>query len=158
MMTVISSEDLGEILSHALEEAAFVFVEQAEALPEEAGEVCQAQIAVSGSTRYQLVLCVSVEFSDVLAANLLGVEPGEEEAEGKGIDAIGVILNIVAGIVLDRANGGGLGLKIGTPDVRVTNMAEHLRLVDSPLARSLLVSEDGHWIDIAAVSSSSAGC
>jgi CheY-specific phosphatase CheX len=97
------------------------------------------------------VLCSSVEFSETLAANLLGVEPGDDEATGKGVDAIGEILNIVAGIVMDRLATGGLEVRIGTPTVRVMNMQEHHKYVQNALSRSFLLSDDGDWVDIAAV-------
>lgn len=157
MTALISSEDLGEILSHALEEGAFIFLEVTDSLPEEQGEVVQAHLSLNGAISCELTLCASVEFAEVIAANLLGVEPGDEEALGKGSDAIGEILNIVAGIVMDRYGGGELRLTIGTPIVTVTTMDEHLSFVGNHLSRCLLVSDDGFWIDMASVPALGAG-
>lgn len=100
---MITRELLQEVAISVLEDAAFVFPEPAESSgswPEVA-----ARISFHGEDEGQVALAVDADLAREIAANLLGLDTGDGEAEGMRQAAIAELLNIVAGALVARAFG-----------------------------------------------------
>ena len=105
----MGSDDLTEILARTLgqvlEEAAFVFGEATDDPPPLCGPVLQARLAYDGDHQGELVLAAPHELAATLAANLLGEEEGGAAMTGDDADAVGELLNMIAGSLLVELHG-----------------------------------------------------
>lgn len=112
-----------------LEEAAFLFTEPSTEPIDKAswpGSVIQVQLAFTGPIRGHFMLAASPELCSSLAVEMLGAEPGEPEAEAQFEDAVGEILNMVAGLTLDQAIQGKALWELGVPEARSMSPGEYL--------------------------------
>lgn len=111
-----------------LEDVAFVFTEPtAEPVDETSwsGSVIRAELPFTGPIRGRFVLAASSALFSSLAAEMLGVEPGDVEAEERE-SAPGEILNMVAGMTLEQTLG-DVGLwELGVPEARSMSPAEYM--------------------------------
>jgi len=93
-----SVEMLAGATCRVLEEATFLFAE-----PVEDPVPAKAELTAQLTLGAPLVGWIRIEapraFAASVAANLLGCEPGDAEAEEKAGDALGELLNIVAGVL-----------------------------------------------------------
>jgi chemotaxis protein CheY-P-specific phosphatase CheC len=131
MSSELSPELLASVAVPVLEQAAFVFSERDPSPPAWEGEVLAVELAFSGPSAGRLLLVATPAFGAGLAANLLGLEPGAPELVDRAKDALGELVNMVCGILLERWQGAEAACKIGSPTVTS---------VDSVRAESLLAS------------------
>ena len=106
-MTRNHSEQLLEVAGETLEQLAFVF-----SFPEEANpaaimdaEVTGAHVGFSGPQKGELLLVVTSAVLPELAANMLGLDEGEEPPEDQQRDALREALNVICGNLLPRIGG-----------------------------------------------------
>lgn len=141
---------LARTLSQVLEEAAFLFAEATPEPPPLGEAVLQARLSFMGDHEGELVLAAAPELCATLAANLLGEDEGGAAATGDDEDAVGELLNMVAGAVLVELYGPEARCLLGLP--RVTRVAA--RQHEGELARAdvvaTLVEEEGRRIDLSA--------
>ncbi len=121
----LSPELLATVLSRTLEEAAFAFLEPAESVWDSSVRVIEATLEVSGNRRAELRLAVPEAFAATLAANMLGEEEGGEDLTGDDEDAIGELLNMIAGAVAVEIFGRHARCTLGIPRLRRVKLQEH---------------------------------
>ena len=148
------ADDVNDMLARALgqvlEEAAFVFAEVTDDPPPLAGPVLQARLAYHGDHAGELTLAAPGELAATLAANLLGEDEGGAETTGDDEDAVGELLNMVAGVLLAELHGPEARCVLGLPRVRRVAPAEHDAAVAQADAVATLVEEEGRRIDLSA--------
>jgi CheY-specific phosphatase CheX len=112
-----TSEMLGEVLSSVLEEAAFFMIEPEAAPHDYDGEVFSATIDFEAVRGGQLRLTASRNLARNLAANMLGIDPNDAEADEQGRNALGEILNVLGGAFITRHFGTKVPFQLGLPTV-----------------------------------------
>ena len=116
---------LEEVLGQVLQEAAFVFAEPADEPEGWAPPVVTAEIAFESVRGGVLRLAVPPRGAVEIAANMLGVDPGDPEAEEHGRAAVAEILNVIGGAFVTRFFGTKVPTQLGLPTTA---------LVDAPAA------------------------
>ncbi len=149
MSNNISSEQLARITMSILEEAAFIFAEPADPPPPFEGEVIEAKVTLEGPCRGLLLLSAAPEFAINAAANLLGIEPDEANNPAIGSDAIGELLNIISGQVIEGLIGSQQTCKLSVPQVLRVSASQHEKNQKENDACISLITEDGYRLDIA---------
>jgi CheY-specific phosphatase CheX len=147
----MQAKPMVEALSRAaitvLEETAFAMPMVAPARPWR-GEVVQAELIFKGPLNGKLILATAAPTAGRLAANILGVEKVERD---QITDAVGELLNILAGCVMESWFGVAQKVSLGIPSTRTLPATEHDSFVArASLSLSLLTEEDER-IDVAAV-------
>ena len=110
-------EMLTEVLSSVLEEAAFFMIEPETAPADYDGEVFSATIDFEAVRGGQLRLTASRNLARNLAANMLGIDPNDAEADEQGRNALGEILNVLGGAFITRHFGTKVPFQLGLPTV-----------------------------------------
>jgi CheY-specific phosphatase CheX len=141
-----SSELLAQVVGRTLEQAAFVFAERADEAVPFAGTVIQARLGYFGPRTGEIRLATSTAFAATLAANLLGTEPDDPEAAGRDLDAVGELLNMVAGALLCELFGQQTTCRLGIPAVARTSPTAHETAI-AGTCQVTFVDESGHRID-----------
>jgi chemotaxis protein CheY-P-specific phosphatase CheC len=144
----VSAEVLAEVLNGTLEEAAFVFAEVAEEAPPFEGEVIEARLAYAGSHEGELLLALSADFAASLAANLLGEDEGGAAVTGDDEDAVGELLNMIAGTLATELFGQEAGCKLGLPSVARVAPDAHQQELARAAAVASVVDEEGRRVDL----------
>lgn len=112
-----------------LEDAAFVFTEPV-AEPIDAnswpGTVIEVQLPFTGPVGGRFVLAASAELCSELAVEMLGVEPGDPEADASSEDVLGELLNMLAGMTLEQALGNEGLWELGVPEARSLSAAAYV--------------------------------
>jgi hypothetical protein len=109
-------ELLTDILGKVLEEAAFILAEPDQEPPRWGDPVLRASIAFESTRGGTLRLLTNPRAASEIAANMLGVDPGEEEARSSGRAAVSELLNVVGGAFLTRYFGSAVPSQLGLPD------------------------------------------
>ncbi len=141
---------LGEVLGKTLEEAAFVFADLPDEAPPVGRTMVEARLAYGGPGAGELVLATTPALASTLAANLLGEDEGGATATGDDEDAVGELLNMMAGTFVAELFGPGAGVHIGLPRVRRVDGGAYARSLAGATAAVTLVEEEGRRIDLAA--------
>ncbi len=132
-----------------LEEAAFAFLEPTARPPAYAGDAVVARLSWGGPAGGELTLAADPTLACELAANLLG-EDDPAAAAGRADEAIGELLNMLAGGFLAEVEVAGAPATLGLPRVeRLGGAAAEAALASQPL-RASFVSEEGRRLDAAA--------
>ncbi|HUK66226.1 MAG TPA: chemotaxis protein CheX [Anaeromyxobacteraceae bacterium] len=150
MPAELSRELLVEVLSQTLEEAAFVFAEAAAVEPDLTGSVIEARLAFSGPQEGELLLACSEDLAGTLAANLLGEDEGGASVVGDDEDALGEMLNMMAGSLVVSLFGHEVPCRLGLPRVRTVSGVEHESNLAAADAAARLLDEEGRRIDLCA--------
>ncbi|MBK9518764.1 MAG: chemotaxis protein CheX [Anaeromyxobacter sp.] len=121
-MADATSELLTDIVGTVLQDSAFMFVEPAEEPIQWGERVFAATLAFesvrSGTLRLTMAVPVGVE----LAANMLGTEPSDPEAEENGRAAVSEILNVIGGAFVTRFFGTKVPSQLGLPQAVLTGL------------------------------------
>ena len=108
-------ELLADVLGAVLQDSAFIFAEPMEEEPEWTPPVFAAEIGFESVRNGVLRLVTNPRGAVEVAANMLGVDPGDPEAEAQGRSALAEILNVVGGAFLNRFFGGKVPSQLGLP-------------------------------------------
>jgi hypothetical protein len=111
-------ESTGRVASRMFEETAFIFTEPWEDAPMLESEVVSASIDFQGPHSGTVAMAADSSFCTTLAANFLGLEPDDPEAIRNGNAALGELLNIIAGALMEEWFGTETVCHIGIPLVR----------------------------------------
>jgi hypothetical protein len=148
MTEALSPALLQQITARIFEEAAFIFTEAvAGAPPPFVGDVIEARVTFSGPSSGTVSLATSAELSTALAANLLGIEPDDPDAGARARDAIGEMLNIIAGVLIGELFGPEVIGRLGIPQVELRGSEGYH--VDGSVVS--LLTEEGQRIDAGAL-------
>jgi hypothetical protein len=148
-MPEISREMLEGVLVRTLEEATFVFAEATDDPPPHEGILVEARLGYAGPQQGELTLVAPAGLAATLAANLLGEDEGGASTTGDDLDAIGELLNMIAGIVVAELFGEGGSCQLGLPRVRRITPDAQARTLATATAAATLVEEEGRRIDLA---------
>jgi hypothetical protein len=111
---------LTDILGEVLQESAFIL---AEPVPEPAvwdGPVLTARIAFEATRGGTLRLVTTPAASAEIAANMLGIDPGEE-ADANGRAAVAELLNVLGGAFVTRYFGTAVPSQLGLPSTELSD-------------------------------------
>ncbi len=114
-MADASPELLTDILGTVFQETAFMFVEPAEPPVEWGAKVFTATLAFESVQGGVLRLTAAVPVGVELAANMLGCDASDPEAEENGRAAISEILNVIGGAFVTRYFGTKVPSQLGLP-------------------------------------------
>jgi hypothetical protein len=135
-MAEATPELLTDILGTVLQDSAFMFVEPAEEPAEWGEKVFAATLAFEsvkgGVLRLTMALPVGVE----LAANMLGTEIDDPEAEENGRAAVSEILNVIGGAFVTRHFGTKVPSQLGLPQALMSSKPALGRRTCAALVRS----------------------
>jgi CheY-specific phosphatase CheX len=146
------AEVLVDVTANVLEEAAFVFTEPAEGGQTWEGEVVEVQLAFSGDGTGRLMMTAPKSLGLELAANLLGMEPGEEtDIERPAEAAFSEILNMIAGPLAVAWFGEEAVCRIGVPEAKTIAGSTHRSWSEGYTCSASLVTEEEDPIELAAV-------
>jgi len=127
--------ELRDLFLDVAEKAAFLLGfpgEKAEYAPPRSAWL-RAEITVGGDAVGRLVLWVPAAAAAVMAADLLGEEPEEARAEALAADAVGELLNVVAGQAITALAGEQVSYRLSLPEVGPAT---------EPAAREALAGDD----------------
>ena len=100
------------------EEMAFVFVELVDGDQESwSSDAVKSHLTFSGPYNGHIYFIAEPEFCFNLAANLLGIEPDDEEVATKSFDALGELTNVFGGILMEKLFGNDTVCNLGIPKV-----------------------------------------
>ena len=146
------AEVLGDVSSKVLEDAAFLFTEPAEGSQTWDGDVVEVQLKLSGDRNGTLMMAAPKSLGLELAANLLGVEPGEEtDIERPAEAALSEMLNMIAGALAAGWFGEKAVCRIGVPEAKTLTGAAHESASEGCTCSVSLVTEEGDPIELAGV-------
>ena len=146
------AELLGEVTARVLEEAAFVFTDPAEGAQAWEGDVVEVQLEFSGDGHGSLMMAAPKSLGLELAANLLGVEPGEEtNIERPAEAALSEMLNMIAGPLVAGWFGEKAVCRIGVPEARTLAATAHKNWSKASTCSVSLATEDDEPIELAAI-------
>jgi hypothetical protein len=112
---------LEEVLGQVLQEAAFVFAEPADEPEDWTPPVLTAEIAFECSRGGVLRLALPPRGAVEIAANMLGVDPGDPEAEEHARAAVAEILNVIGGAFVTRFFGTKVPSQLGLPSTAIVD-------------------------------------
>ena len=143
MPAEIAADRLAELVTRMLEDAAFIFTEPSDPAPPFPTPVLEARLTFDGPGSGELALTTTPALAQGLAANLLGLEPGDPETGRRAGDALGEFVNMLAGVVVLELFGPKAQTRIGVPEVR--ELAAAAASLGATCAS--LATEDGERID-----------
>lgn len=114
-MPDVDATFLGGVLSQVLEDAAFVFAEPADEPERWDAPTLQATLDFESVRGGRLRLLAAPSVGVELAANMLGLEPSDPEANENGLAAVAEILNVIGGAFVTRLFGTNVPSQLGLP-------------------------------------------
>ena len=143
-MQTRQAEALAKVLCDILQKLAFVFPEPADkqrGLPPFRGACVLAQIRFGGAQRGELALVAPVVLCHTLAANILGVEPSHERAQGLWDDALKELVDNVCAHLLTTLAGTEPVFELGVPSTQQLNLAELEAFLSDPQSAGFCVED-----------------
>jgi CheY-specific phosphatase CheX len=107
-----------QVIEQVLEDAAFIFTEELdkETTPDPASWECRGvSLGFEGTPSGSVHVWADNGFMRFAAANMLGIDTDDPYAEGKGIDALKELLNMVVGNYLTEVYGSTKVFELGIP-------------------------------------------
>jgi CheY-specific phosphatase CheX len=141
---------LTEVSATVLEEAAFVFTEPASGTLSWSGDIVETKLTFSGDGNGTVMLAAPQSVGLELAANLLGLEPGEEtHIERPAEAALAEILNMIAGPLTARLFGDTAVCRIGVPMAKTVPGSAHENWSRRGFCSVSLTTEENDPIELA---------
>lgn len=135
-------ETLAGAAAKVLEEAAFMFAEPVP-VPAPAAPELSAQLTLGAPLGGWVRIESPRAFAAVVAANLLGCDVGDPEAEAKASDGLGELLNIVAGVLTHELLQ-GQPCRLGAPTIG------QARPAGDGVVQVVMRTEDEHLVVLSA--------
>jgi hypothetical protein len=127
---------LTDVLGNVLQDSAFMFVEPSDEPAEWGDRVFTASLTFeserSGTLRLNMAVPVGVE----LAANMLGTEVDDPEAEENGRAAVSEVLNVIGGSFVTRYFGTKVATQLGIPKAMLASQPSSGRCTCGALVTS----------------------
>ena len=138
---------LTTIFSDVLADLAFIFTEDLPEIPDRPeGDWFETVISYHGPSAGTLKFRCTREFSGMLAANLLGVEPSTHDADARAEDATKEFMNIICGQLVTAIHGAEDVYDLSIPESHELFHPVDLTVTDNP--RVSTVNTDGHWVQL----------
>jgi hypothetical protein len=118
-MSEPTSELLADVLGTVLQDSAFIFAEPVEEAPEWGAPVYSAELAFESVRGGVLRLTTPPRGAVEVAANMLGIDPTDPEAEAQSRSALAEVLNVVGGAFVTRFFGTKVPSQLGLPHTEV---------------------------------------
>jgi hypothetical protein len=112
-------ELLADVLGTVLQDSAFMFAEPTEEPEAWAPPVFSAELAFESVRGGVLRITTPPRGAVEIAANMLGVDPGDPEAETQASSALGEVLNVVGGAFVTRFFGTKVPSQLGLPHAEI---------------------------------------
>jgi CheY-specific phosphatase CheX len=142
-----TSATLTTIFSEVLANLAFMFTDEEQVEISPADNWLETVISYQGPTSGTLRFRCTTDFSILLAANLLGVDAQDEEADAKARDAVKEFMNIVCGQLVTALLGSEEVFNLTIPEV--VELAEAPDLGNTDGTDSSTLSVDGFLVQLA---------
>ncbi len=146
-MTVELGDEQLIVISQMLEEAAFVFIEPIPTAPLETAEIVFAKLTFAGPESGFITMGVSEEFATTLAASLLGVDPDDPDVSEKQKGAVGEILNIIVGALMETMFGDKAVINLGIPEVAIVDTQTLRQITEQAQHRATFLTDDDYRLD-----------
>jgi hypothetical protein len=130
---------LADVLGSVLQDSAFIFAEPVDATEPLSPPLFSAELAFESARGGVLRLTTSPRGSVEIAANMLGIDPHDPEAEEQARAALAEVLNVVGGAFVTRYFGSKVPSQLGLPHTELLD-AEPVR---PSTCRTLLRLESG---------------
>lgn len=112
-------ELLADVLGTVLQDSAFIFAEPVEEVPEWPSPIYSAELAFESVRGGVLRLSTPPRGAVEVAANMLGIDPADPEAESQSRSALAEVLNVVGGAFVTRFFGTKVPSQLGLPHTEV---------------------------------------
>jgi CheY-specific phosphatase CheX len=140
------SATLTTIFSEVLANLAFMFTDEEQIELSPADAWLETVISYQGPTQGTLRFRCTTDFSILLAANLLGIDPQDEEADAKARDAVKEFMNIVCGQLVTAVHGSENIFNLTIPTITELPEAPDLHADDG--SDSATLSVDGYLVQL----------
>ena len=136
-------EVMAEVFCRVLEKLAFMFGEEVEKeeLSGEGESYYHSMISFKGSCSGAFGIAAPVNFCLELAANVLGMDPDEDEVKGKAGDALKELLNMMCGQLLTDMFGDEEVFDLSVPRLSEMDKTGWEKLVDDPKTVGFFVDD-----------------
>ncbi len=131
---------MSETLVHGLEDLFLSIAEKLafllgfpvgkELAPSPGREWLKAEVAIHGDVEGRLSLVVPADAATRMAADIMGIEPEDLADPALAADAVGELLNVVAGHVATALGGEEIGYSLSLPQVVTVAGADVARLLE----------------------------
>ncbi|MBN2526223.1 MAG: chemotaxis protein CheX [Deltaproteobacteria bacterium] len=148
MGKMLDSDILSASVSQVLEDAAFIFTEEATEDLQWKDDILKSTIRYEGEESGTLCLAVNTLLAQNVAANLLGIEQEDEAAKSKAEEAVSEILNIVCGVFLESWLGKSNHCRMGIPSICAVSVNQEQEAFRSARCNAVLEDEEGNRIDV----------
>lgn len=148
-----NTEMLFQVVSGVLEAQAFMFADPADKdeIPPREGQYYHVKMAFSGPFRGAMALTVPVDMCTEMAANVLGLDMDDDQAEESAQDALKELLNVACGQVLTELAGEEPVFDLTVPVVTAMDDETWDGLTQDEHVEALLVDDrpllTGLWIE-----------
>lgn len=136
------------VLSEVLANLAFMFSDDGELDPPSDERWLETLISYEGSASGSLRLTCTRTFATQLAANLLGIESGEETTQKESIDAVKEFMNVICGQYVTAAYGNEDVFNLSIPEVLDLPTTPVLGDPDVESEDMTHLSVDGQWLQL----------
>jgi len=145
-MEPLTTTTLTTVFSDVLGDLAFMFSDGDEIDPSPATLWLETTIGYKGPATGMLKLWCPSEFGVLLAANLLGIDPEDDDAESKAPDAVREFMNIVCGQFVTAVHGTESVFDLTIPATRTLDQMPDFLGSDDEWASTLTV--EGHCVQL----------
>jgi CheY-specific phosphatase CheX len=145
-MNQLKPATLATIFSEVLANLAFMFTEEEPTEPAAAGRWLEASISYHGAIDGTLRLRCTTDFTVLLAANLLGIDPQDDDAQTEALDAVKELMNVLCGQFVTAVHGEEHVFNLSIPKVRELPPLPDLSVPDGPESATLFV--DTHCVQL----------
>jgi chemotaxis protein CheY-P-specific phosphatase CheC len=134
------------IFSEVLADLAFMFTDDVDPEPTPGEQWLEVSISYDGEATGTLYFRCPRSFSQTLAANLLGTDPNDDEADSQAEDAAKEFMNIVCGQLVTAIHGTEHVFNLAIPQLREMTETPSLEPTDNENISTLAV--DGQPIQL----------
>jgi len=136
-------ELLQEVFCDVVEKLAFMFGETAEQseMPPVGEENIEAKMAFTGPFKGSLILATPVEMCPLIAANVLGMEPDDENVLARATDALKELLNVICGNALTAIAGEDPIFDLTVPEAGMLSADGWSALLEAPDTLAFIVED-----------------
>ena len=131
------------VFCDVFENLAFMFGELVEKtdLPTDNTDYVQARMTFSGAQSGKIILAVPAEMCPEIAANVLGLDPDDEQVHDLAEDALKELINILCGQLLTGIAGVKPVFDLSVPDIRNISSAEWTELLNTDGSLGFIVDD-----------------